>query len=247
MKKLNFEFIKKVDFLLFFILAVLGIVLCSVIIIQQFLPPNRYPGDEQIPVVEKDDVEIKEYIGFSQKIKDAYVFYVKSSGIKNSENFTQEERKDVAYYSSAKRKYRNDDAITNFIFVKNNEKKEEYSLFSSNVFIYKYRFFCEKKDAPYSTYVDCNIYAVVKEDTNKDKILNADDDIVLYVSSYDGKGLKEISSSVVKFEFTAENEFLFAEYDGSDLLYYTYNCKQNLKTLIKSVKQKEEIKTIALY
>ena len=68
-----------------------------------------------------------------------------------------------------------------------------------------------------------NIYAVIKEDTNRDKQLDSKDKIALYVSNYDGKNLKEISSSVYYLDCIDKNTFLFAEYEDGKVTFYEYD------------------------
>ena len=117
-------------------------------------------------------------------------------------------------------------------------------MFPSNVFIYKYQFVQDAEYVDYRFHHDCNVYAVVKSDTNRDKLLNSSDDISIYVSEYDGTHLEEVSPSVISFKFIADNEFLFTEYDGAMLLYFVYDCKSGTKELIKSVEQDIELNSI---
>ena len=95
-----------------------------------------------------------------------------------------------------------------------------------------------------------DVHVEIKEhlefETN-DKILNSEDDIALYVSDYDGTHVKEIASSIITFRFLGGEEILFSEYDGTVQSYFVYDCKTNVKTLIKSIKQEIIEKEIALY
>lgn len=74
MKKIDFEFIKKADFVLVFILAVLGIILLCVTILQEIIPYHGSRQNNRIAVVDDEKIEIKEYIEFDRKIRDAYIF-----------------------------------------------------------------------------------------------------------------------------------------------------------------------------
>ena len=47
--------------------------------------------------------------------------------------------------------------------------------------------------------------------------------------------------------FLGGEEILFSEYDGTVQSYFVYDCKTNVKTLIKSIKQEIIEKEIALY
>ncbi|MGP1457793.1 MAG: hypothetical protein ACTTKL_00555 [Treponema sp.] len=246
MKKEVFEFIKKADYVLAFVLAVLGIAATAATIVRDLLPFHR-AKPHQVAVVEDAAAEIKEYVEFETKIKDAYVFSVKSSAVKaDGEYGAGKAEWSGMGFSNALGKSYSGDGVTNFIFVKAGEK-EEYKLFPSNVFIYKY-YLAEvgderRQDRPRG----CNVYAVGKSDTTGDKILSSEDDIALYVSDYDGKNVKEISSSIMTFQFLGGDEALFSEYDGEVRSYFAFGCKTGIKTLIKSVKETLEEKKIALY
>ena len=60
MKKLSFELIRRIDFVLVFVLAVIAILVLVVEFVQDLIPIRSMPN--QIPVVENHDVEIKEYL-----------------------------------------------------------------------------------------------------------------------------------------------------------------------------------------
>ena len=245
MKKIDFEFIKKADFVLVFILAVLGIILLCVTILQEIIPYHGSRQNNRIAVVDDEKIEIKEYIEFDLKIRDAYIFTVKSSGIRVEVYEAEKMNKSSAYFD-ALGKGGNEDGITNFLFVKTGGDAE-YTLFPRNTFIYKYRLAAEDTSG-YRYPCDCNVYAVVKEDTNNDKILDGKDDIALYISDYDGKNLNEISASIDTFAFIDKNQFLFTEYNGTDSTYYAYDCAERKKYTIKSgVKEKSAGKLIVLY
>jgi len=70
---------------------------------------------------------------------------------------------------------------------------------------------------------------------------------VFVLLDYNGTHVKEISSSIITFRFLGGGEILFSEYDGTVQSYFVYDCKTNVKTLIKSVKQEIIEKEIALY
>ena len=172
---------------------------------------------------------------------------MKSSAIKVDEAYGTEKSKWSGNgFSNLIGRNSDGDGITNLVFVKNNGR-EEYKLFPANVFIYKYCLTEVEKDQPPRYPQEYNVYAVVKNDTTNDKILNSEDDIALYVSDYDGTHVKEIASSIITFRFLGGEEILFSEYDGTVQSYFVYDCKTNVKTLIKSIKQEIIEKEIALY
>ncbi len=200
----------------------------------------------EMTIIEDPKVEIKEYVSFNTKLDDVYVFDVKSSGIRAEEGYSNESGavglvgkgyNNSLYYSGS-------DGIKNFIFVKEGSETE-LKLFPSDVFIYKYQF--QQQDERYSFSHKLNIYAVIKSDTNKDKVLSSRDNIALYVSNYDGTGLTEISPSIISFELIDKNQFLFTEHDGKTLSFYAYNTETKTRTLIKSVEQEISEKSIAMH
>lgn len=247
MKKINFEVIKKIDLLLFLIGAILGCILLILAIIDSIPTFHIRTQNTQMEIVEDPKIEIKEYISFSRKIKDTYVFAIRSSGIRadglyeTEDNYRNSKNTSYACYNSIK-SYDNDrNAITNFIFIKDGEK-EEYRIFPPNTFIYKYQLMRDNRDYP--GFNNFNIYAVIKEDTNHDKVLDSADDIALYVSDYDGRNIKEISTSIMTFDNIDKDEFLFTEYDGTTLSYFSYNGTDCKKKLLKSVKQEIKDKSL---
>lgn len=92
MRKKIFEFIKKADFVLVFVFAFLGIIALGAALINDLLPFHRTRA-QQIAVVEDVQVEIKEHLEFERKIKDVYIFSVKSSAIKVDEAYGTEKSK----------------------------------------------------------------------------------------------------------------------------------------------------------
>ena len=246
MKKAIFDVIKKADFVLVFVLAILGIVAVSATLIRDFLPRHR-AAPNRVAVVEDEHEEITEYTDFEAKIKDAYVFSVKSSAVKADTDFsTAKTGWSGAGFANSLGRGLGGDGVTNFIFVKDGGQTER-KLFSANVFIYKYHFASDEDDGRQRLPRERNVYAVVKRDTSGDKILSSEDDIALLVSDYDGANIKEISSSIVTFRFIGGEEILFSEYDGKNQTYFSYDCKTDVKTMIQSVAQTLKAKEIALY
>ncbi len=241
MKKLNFELIRKIDYILVFVAAMVAIVSFLVFLITLIIDNfnrNRYEIDE-MPVVESSEEKIEQYIHFEEKIDDVFIFSVKSSGIRADEIIgSGDNMKQSSSFSNSAGRYYSGDGIVNLLFVKdeNNEKK----LFDSNVFIYKYIL---KNTNEYTT--TCrNVYAVVTKDTNNDKTLSSSDNISLFISEYDGSQLTEISKSITSFRIVDKNQFLYTEYDGKKLSYYSFDAEKKEKKLIKTVEQEIDEKWI---
>ncbi|AIN93634.1 hypothetical protein [Treponema putidum] len=244
MKKISFELIKKIDFVLIFIFLILGIVTWAIVMIDAFNPFGRHTVSNGVTIVADDPKEeIREYIEFNKKIKDVFIFNLKSSKIKADglyDNIPEAAFKSGTSFS----KKSHNEGITNLIFI-NDTSYEEYKLFDSNIFIYRYKFSEEKTGN--NIYCDKNIYAVVNEDTNNDNTLNSEDNIALYISDYNGKNLIKLSNSIYKVRITDNNQLLFTEYDGSVLTFFSYDINLNKKTKLKSAEQETPEKYISFY
>lgn len=245
MKKILFELIKKIDFVLIFIFLILGIITWAIVMINIFNPfSGGHTVSNAVTIVEDDTKEeIREYIEFNKKLKDVFIFNLKSSKIKADGLYDDISASSLKSSLSFSGKTHNE-GITNFIFIKD-ISYEESKLFDSNIFIYKYKFAEEKTGK--DIYCDKNIYAVVNEDTNNDKTLNSEDNIALYISDYDGKNLIKLSNSVYKVRITDNNQLLFTEYDGSLLTFFLYDINLNKKTKLKSAEQEAPEKYISFY
>ncbi len=66
----------------------------------------------------------------------------------------------------------------------------------------------------------------------------------LFISEYDGSQLTEISKSITSFRVVDKNQFLYTEYDGKKLSYYSFDAEKKEKKLIKTVEQEIDEKWI---
>ena len=244
MKKINFELIKKIDYLLVFIAAVFGLIAMLVNIISDFFPIH-HSQPAHIEIIDSDkelSPKITETVNFIKKIKDVYIFSVSTSAIKSDElpkSYIKAED-----LSNTMQKSSSNSKVINFIFVKDGL---ESSLFSSKAFFYKYELANYADSKSYRNMHDFNIYAVIKEDSNNDKQLDSKDKISFYVSDYDGNNLKEISSSIYYLDCIDKNTVLFTEYTDGKVSYYEYNGDLKNKKLIKYIKKEVTEKSIFLW
>lgn len=248
MKKLNFEIIKKVDYLLVFLVAVFGLIALLVNIISDIFPihhKQRQPAHIEIidSETEEDSAKLTENINFMKKLKDVYVFSVSTSAIKSNE--LSKSNIESKQLENVMQKHSTASEIINFIFVKD---EQELKLFSTKAFIYKYELADDDNSSSYIVHKhNFNIYAVIKEDSNNDKQLDSKDKISLYVSDYNGNNLKEISSSIYYVDCIDENTILFTEYSNGKVSYYEYNGNLKTTKLIKSIEKEVTEKSIDLY
>ena len=228
-----FDIIKKIDYILLLIGSCMGIIFFGVLIFEEIGHRFHRRQPSQISVVEAEDKsEIREYVEFCSKVRDVFVFGVKSTAVKAEELYSVESQK-MSALSNIAGKGTGFDGITNFVFV------------NENTHVYKYSFMTDNPE-PYIRNHQCNIYAVIRSDTNGDKVLNSRDNISLFISDYDGRNVKELSAAIMSFDYTAQEEFAFTEYDGSQLSYFVCDCRTRNKRLLKTVDQKPMVKRINL-
>ncbi len=250
MRKLSFELIRKIDYVLVLVLAVLGIICLAAAMLGFVIDRFRYRSDfNQMPVVEDAETEIKEHVEFEGKLKDVFVFSVRSSGLRggDADGPVAEAAMSSGLSNSAGSYWDSKDGITNLLFVREDGSGEK-RLFPQNLFIYKYSLGSpDEDDSPRYPYQHAfNVYAVIRADTDGDKLLTSRDDVSLYVSAYDGSGLSEVSPAALSFCFIDTDQFLYTEYDGEKLSYYVYDGSSGRKTLIKAVAQEPEEKRFEL-
>ena len=257
MKKFNFEIIKKIDYVLVLVIALVGIV--SFLVEKISSIPRHKSETPHISIVDSDEdlspEETKESVDFLKKIDDVYIFEVSTKAIKSDE-LGGPVYSDMEFSNSIGQSYRQSSSQTvNFIFVKDGE---EYSLLPSKAYIYKYELKSSVEDdvtppvyadfvVSYSSGHDFNVYAVVEEDSNGDKKLDSKDNISLYVSDYDGKNIQKISSSIYYYENLGKNKFLFTEYKDGKICFYEFDWETKKVSQIKTLEQEITEKRINLW
>ncbi|MBR4839376.1 MAG: hypothetical protein IK005_02735 [Paludibacteraceae bacterium] len=241
--KIDIEFIKKADYILVFLCSLAGLIMLSFLLIDVFFKPshkevtvnnsiNNENEDKNEGEKEGQKKEEKEHIEFYSLLNDGYLFKVKNYNLPLEYSRISK----IKSYDEEEMEY----GLSNFLFI--NSKKEEYRLFPSNSqYIYKYSFIYEKEDS-----LECNLYAVIKNDTNDDKKLTTSDDVSLYISDPDGKNLTEISPDIQSLEQFLSRKIVFTEYHDKELKYYAFDCKKREKIHIKSVKQDYSSKKLDL-
>ena len=240
--KIDIEFIKKADYILIFLCALAVLIMLSIVLIHELVNTghkevavsnniNDEGEDENEEGKEGQKKEEKEHIEFYRPWDDGYLFKVKNYDLPlESSSFSKR-----SSYSEENPEY----GLCNFLFI--NSKKEEYKLFPSNSqYIYRYNFIYDKEDS-----LRCNLYAVIKSDTDNDKKLTTSDDVSLYISDADGKNLTEISSNIQSLECFWD-KIIFTEYHDKELKYFAFDCKKRKKDFIKSAKQNKTDKQIFL-
>jgi len=174
---------------------------------------------------------------FFQNIKDTYVIELKSNQIlqkKKNNSFGL-----VPLGPSYKKEYKeNKMPLVNLLFTKEGEsarKLFEQDSYIKSFLLYKTTGFSEYSD---KLKLEKNIYSVIKDDTNKDKILDAQDREDLYVSDYDGQNLTLVTEDILSYKLIADNQILISKMLKSQTQLYIYDLlSKELILLDTTVKQ----------
>ena len=123
MKKINFEIIKKVDYVLVLLIALFVIISFSVKSISKLIPRKK-SSPPKITIVDSDDekelAETKETTDFLRKVDDVYIFSVSTSAIK-SDDLSSSTGYLIPQMSNSIGQMRSSSSqIINLIFVKSN-------------------------------------------------------------------------------------------------------------------------------
>ncbi|MHC9511871.1 hypothetical protein [Kangiella sp. M94] len=190
-----YNFIKKTNTILIFILAVILIGTFSKDIIkditrESYQPPKVEVANNQV----SEEVKIEYKTKFYKKVKDNYLFKVNSDKIDQSV-----ERKSRVFRMA---EYE-DEYTVNLMFV-DNIGKTSY-LLEKDAYIISIETPSFHED---SNHTVRNIYLIASEDTNEDGFLSHEDSITLYASKIDGTELTVAAKEVVDYKFSDTNEII---------------------------------------
>ncbi|WP_428771362.1 hypothetical protein V1L52_05355 [Treponema sp. HNW] len=226
--KISVEKLKQVNTVftfVFFILISLFVAGVLVYTAVDFIGGLSRSYDPGVDIVENTEnaeelIYSTEFIG---AIKDVYVFAKKGGAVSLGKNgFEKSDRMGSVYADYSSRSGTNE--ILNFYFVPKHTNKS-IPLFEQDVMIVFYQFVQEEDGNKNGLYTPLpeNVYIAALRDTDGDKRLSSKDDTALYVSEYDGSGLKKISDRVFSCEVSGDAEILFCEYENNRCVYKTYN------------------------
>ncbi len=209
-----YNFIKKTNTILIFILAVILIGTFSKDIIkdltrESYQPPKVEVANKQA----SEEVKIEYKTKFYKKVKDDYLFKVNSDKIDQS----------VARKSGSFRFAEYEDEYTvNLIFV-DNTGKTSY-LLEKDAYIISIETPSFHED---SNHTVRNIYLIASEDTNEDGFLSHEDSITLYTSKIDGTELTVAAKEVVDYKFSDTNEIVVNWIEGEMSRHSIYDLENN--------------------
>jgi hypothetical protein len=228
--KLTIEKIRTYNSVIEFIILVL---LCAfllvggVLFVIRLFPKPAEPGIITVPDTAK--TEIIRTTKYVAQLRDNYVFALESDAIAESD--LSPKQKSLASYDRAG----GTREIVNYHFVSAATKKET-PLLEHDALIVASRFINDSKEA--GPLLGKNVYAIVSADSDADGRLSVDDDVDLYVSSYDGTRLEKIGQDAYGYQLIADDTILFTEETDEGKTFRIYNDKTGKTETIKTVSEK---------
>lgn len=214
MKKI-YNFIKKTNTILIFVLAVILIGTFSKDIIKDLTRESyQHPKVEVANNQASEEVKIEYKTKYYKKVKDNYLFKLNSDKIDQSV-----ERKSGSFRLFAEYE---DEYTVNLIFV-DNTGKTSY-LLEKDAYIMSIETPSFLED---SNHTVRNIYLIASEDTNKDGFLSHEDEMSLYMSKVDGTELIVLANNVIDYQFSDTNEIVINWLEGEESRRGTYNLEKN--------------------
>lgn len=226
--KISVEKLKQVNTVFTFVFFILislfvaGVLVYTAVDFIGGLSRSYDPGVDIIENTENAE-ELIYYTEFIGAIKDVYVFAKKGGAVSlGKSGFEKSDLMGSVYADYSSRS--SADEILNFYFVSKTAEQSKV-LFDRDALIVFYEFVQEEHEDKKKLYgfLPKNIYAAVLTDTDGDKRLSSKDDTALYVSEYDGSGLRKISDRVFSYEAAGDTEILFCEYENGRRIYKSYN------------------------
>lgn len=223
------NFIKKVNQVLFFLAAILLIILVSENIISDLFRNTYDPP--KIELVNSADLtnELKRpvyTVNFLAPLKDVYIFELNSKVIDTNQHheveaFAMFAASDVSYDISVGQ-YLSDNAV-NLMFVRENENRR--MLLNKDALIKEFsKAKFESNDG--ALRLDKNLYLIIDKDTNDNGFLDYKDSANLFTSTYDGRNLSLVLSNVESFSLVADNKLIIVRKDASPN-FYTFDVTES--------------------
>lgn len=224
-----FNFIKKSNQVLFFLVVILFIVLISKDFISELLrndyePPKIELVDSSDP---NDKVKKPVYtVNYLALLEDVHIFELSSKVIDINKEHEVEAfgmfGASTASYDVSGGLYLSDNAV-NLMFVKENEKQrmllEKDGLvkeFSKAKFVSNER----------AHRLDKNLYLIIDEDTNENGFLDHKDSAKLFTSTYDGNNLTIVLSDVESFRLIDDNKLIISK-KGDSPNFFTFDVTES--------------------
>ena len=231
MKTKIYNFITKANQIIFFGFAIF----MAIIFLLSLIPILNTPQVTIINTKESNSsgTKVQEIIYekvFSKYIKDTYVIELKSNQIlqKSRNNFGLTP---TLGYSSMIGYSGDKLALVNLLFTKRGESARK--LFDKDSYITSFKLYKIRSSKRYNSMkLEKNIYSVIKDDTNKDNILDSKDREDLYVSDYDGQNLTLVTEDIVSYKLVEDNQVLISKMLKNQTQLYIYDVLSKELTLL---------------
>jgi hypothetical protein len=220
MKKI-ISFISAANQLLFFI----GLIVIGVMFALSFR--TYHPEENKVEIVQGSDqssdtkrtVYTKE---FEHQIKDVFIFKIKAEVIDpNAKNKGRHVVKQSLAFASGY--YFNSDQTVNIMFVSEGESGR--LLFENDRLIIDVKIINTEQGHRSGFLFDKNLYETVDRDSSGDGFLSEDDERSLYVSDYDGRNLKQVTTGISKLILVGNNKVLIVKGKKQEKQFFVYNVQ----------------------
>lgn len=223
------QFITKSNQVLFFLAAVLFIIMLSVEIISKHFF-NRYqpPKIELVDSSHSENESKKQVytVDFLTKLQDVHIFELSSKVIDTRQYHSNAPLQMFAApkisHDLSAGAYLSDHAV-NLMFVK--ENGEQRMLLNKDGLIKEFSG-AKHTASEHAFRLDKNLYLVIDEDTNSNGYLDHKDSAKLFTSSYDGNNLTLILSDVGSFRLIDDNKLIISQ-KGDSGSFFTFNLAQS--------------------
>ncbi|MBN2736995.1 MAG: hypothetical protein JXR70_08455 [Spirochaetales bacterium] len=228
------SFISKANQILLFI-VILGVIIFGITQVWLFIHPeekadNKFYKTNEAALTTTDKMNMEAYYELGKKIGDSYLFVVRKRVIPEIKvAFENKERSQAQLFYVG-----GNDHIVNFYFKK--AGLSGFFLYEKDVFILDYQTAIFTATDSSSDYLDIkkNIYVLAESDKDENGILDHNDNIVLFVSDYDGKNLIKVIEYIDSYNHIDNNVVVIIQKDREKSVkkYFEYNLIHNSLRLI---------------
>jgi hypothetical protein len=211
-------FIESANKIIFFIAALVTIIIFAFIVIKDVFDQDDRPSSIQI--IENKENEPPEEIAYVKNykgsIQDVYIFEITSDKILRDSSKIQNFSGQKPMYES----YMSDTSV-NLLFLEGNNKR---LLMKNHGLITDFeRALLVKREN--SMLLSKNVYLITTEDTNADKMLDRRDAKDLMVSKYNGENLTLVMKDIDYYTHIRDNVLLVCKIEGKNQLFYMYDLE----------------------
>ncbi len=245
--KINIEKLRNINTVFLFIFGLLLITGICIFAVRELIDNyTRKQEERAVYIVENEETPTAYFTEFVAAVKDMYVFAKTGTKITFAKQGMKSSTWSAQGYSGVYSDYSEPEEIINFYFVSSKDKQKR-TLFKNDMMVLLYEFvrdaYSEKENNLFASVK--NIYVTVPADTDGDEKLSEEDDTALYVSEYDGSGLKKVSDNIFNCRFIADNTILFCEYMEGHCIYKRYDIIDDKTEIVFTAESKRPEKNIS--